>query len=169
MKITSVHLHHRRWNVAAEESEELKTVTYATPPMGERRQKIKEETENTLPCPTERFAPLVFDPYCLRATCVLHPAGSWLVPKSLEHNYLYTLITGVCINTQLCVPTWCNKRSGVTHQFELPLQVGRIWWNPTALFWRKHVPPQGGQHPSNRQNSTMVCRRRWCGMIRNKV
>ena len=32
-KITSMHLYPRRWNVATQVAEELKTVTYATPPM----------------------------------------------------------------------------------------------------------------------------------------
>ena len=40
-KITSMHLYPRRSNVAAEVAEELKTVTYATPPMEERRKKKK--------------------------------------------------------------------------------------------------------------------------------
>ena len=42
-KITSMHLYPRRWNVAAQEAKELKTVTYATPPMKECRK--KRETE----------------------------------------------------------------------------------------------------------------------------
>ena len=39
MKITSMHLYPRRWNVTAQVMEELKTVTYTTPPMEERRKK----------------------------------------------------------------------------------------------------------------------------------
>ena len=41
MKITSMHLYPRRWNVAAQVAEELKMVTYATPLMEERRKKKK--------------------------------------------------------------------------------------------------------------------------------
>ena len=40
-KITSMHLYLRRRNVAAQMAEEYKTVTYATPPMEERRRKNK--------------------------------------------------------------------------------------------------------------------------------
>ena len=36
-----MHLYPRRWNVAAQVAEELKMVTYATPPMEERRKKGK--------------------------------------------------------------------------------------------------------------------------------
>ena len=36
-----MHLYPRRWNVAAQVAEELKTVTCATPPVGERRKKKK--------------------------------------------------------------------------------------------------------------------------------
>ena len=42
MKITSMHLYPRRWNVAAQVVEELKAVTYATPPMEEHRMKRKD-------------------------------------------------------------------------------------------------------------------------------
>ena len=38
-----MHLYHRRQNVAAQVVEELKTVTYATPPMQERRKKISSD------------------------------------------------------------------------------------------------------------------------------
>ena len=38
MKITRIHLYPRRRNVAAQVADELKIVTYATPPMEERRE-----------------------------------------------------------------------------------------------------------------------------------
>ena len=41
-KITRMHLYPRRWNVAAQAAEELITVTYATPPMEERRKKERK-------------------------------------------------------------------------------------------------------------------------------
>ena len=48
-KITTMHLHPQRQNVAAQVAEELKTVTYATAPMEERR---KESIEQLLTgCP----------------------------------------------------------------------------------------------------------------------
>ena len=39
IKIISMHLHPQRRNVTAQMAEELKTATYATPPMEERRRK----------------------------------------------------------------------------------------------------------------------------------
>ena len=57
MKITSMHLYPRRWNVAAQVAEELKIVTYATPPMEELRRfffcLFKRDWRNTIryvPC-----------------------------------------------------------------------------------------------------------------------
>ena len=43
MKITGMHLYPQRWNVAAQVAEELKMVTYATPPMEESRKKELKE------------------------------------------------------------------------------------------------------------------------------
>ena len=47
MKITSMLLYPRRWNVAAQVAEELITVTYATPPMEERRNKEEKKSNTT--------------------------------------------------------------------------------------------------------------------------
>ena len=43
-KITGKHLYLHKQNAAAQVAEELKTVTYATPPMEERRKKERKDT-----------------------------------------------------------------------------------------------------------------------------
>ena len=47
-KITSMHLYPQRRKVAAQVAEELKTVTYGTPLMEERREKKETEAEADL-------------------------------------------------------------------------------------------------------------------------
>ena len=56
MKIISMHLDSRRRNVAAQVAEELKTDTYATPSMEERRKKKKESQWSAPTSPLFRLA-----------------------------------------------------------------------------------------------------------------
>ena len=47
-KLTSMHLYSRRWNVVAQVAEELETVTYATPPIEERRERETNTVEKLM-------------------------------------------------------------------------------------------------------------------------